>query len=100
MHFAICDDGSGIPPEKLYKVLEAFSQAEDTLTREHGGIGLGLALTAQILRAHNTFLEVHSEMGKGSFFGFALNIAALENPTYVAESSVCFKLTPEALPLL
>lgn len=100
MHFAICDDGSGIPPEKLYKVLEAFSQAEDTLTREHGGIGLGLALTAQILRAHNTFLEVHSEMGKGSFFGFALNIAALENPTYAAESSVCLKLTPEALPLL
>ena len=100
VHFAVYDDGSGIPPEKLYKVMEAFSQAEDALTRKHGGIGLGLALTAQILRAHDTFLEVHSAVGKGSFFGFALKIAPLGSPVHLPQTPNCFKPTSEAIPLL
>jgi signal transduction histidine kinase len=72
----VADDGPGIAPEDLPHVLERFYRAGEPTTRPSGGLGLGLALSQQILRAHGRELMVRSELGRGTAFAFRLPIAA------------------------
>ena len=46
------DNGIGIPSDQLDQIFEAFYQVEDHMTRRHGGLGLGLAIVAAIIEAH------------------------------------------------
>jgi signal transduction histidine kinase len=46
------DDGPGIPPEELDRVFEPFHRGEPSRNRETGGVGLGLPIARNILRAH------------------------------------------------
>jgi signal transduction histidine kinase len=46
------DDGPGIPPGELERVLEPFYRGEPSRNRETGGVGLGLPIARNILRAH------------------------------------------------
>lgn len=58
------DSGFGIPPEILDKIFDPFFT-----TKKHGeGTGLGLSTVAGILRSHGGFVNVYSEIGKGSHF--------------------------------
>ena len=61
---AVEDTGSGIAPENLPRVFEAFF----TTKGEERGTGLGLSTSARIAREHGGFLRVKSEMGQGSKF--------------------------------
>jgi len=70
--FSVEDTGIGIPKEHLDTIFESFVQLEDANKRHYGGTGLGLTLVKQILDAHNTTLEVVSQVGKGSRFTFSL----------------------------
>lgn len=60
------DHGSGIPAKHLQRVLEPFYRVDKARSREIGGAGLGLALCAEIAKAHNALLTINSEMGKGT----------------------------------
>lgn len=71
----VIDDGPGIPAEDLPHVLERFYRAGEPTTRTSGGLGLGLALSQQILRAHDRELTVRSEEGRGTAFRFRLPAA-------------------------
>ena len=44
----VADDGPGIPPDKIGKILEPFYQADGSVTREYGGVGLGLAFARRV----------------------------------------------------
>jgi signal transduction histidine kinase len=68
----VIDDGPGIPAEDVPHVLERFYRAGEPTTRASGGLGLGLALSQQILRAHGRELRVRSEEGLGTSFAFRL----------------------------
>jgi signal transduction histidine kinase len=70
------DDGPGIPPEQLRRVFEAFAQADATLDRSRGGLGLGLTVARSLVAMHGGTLEAFSEgAGEGSEFVVRLPLA-------------------------
>ncbi len=63
------DRGDGIEPRMLEAIFEPFRQLDATSTRRHGGLGLGLAIVRELVRAHGGSVRAESEgVGKGSTF--------------------------------
>lgn len=69
------DTGPGIAPDDLDNIFTEFYQADYSLSREHGGAGLGLAICQRFVEAHHGRIWVDSELGKGSIFSFSLPLA-------------------------
>ena len=69
---SIEDDGNGIPPHQLESIFESFEQADGSSTRSHGGTGLGLTISRQLVELHGGTISVSSELGLGSRFSFTL----------------------------
>lgn len=70
--FQVEDNGIGIAESEIPLLFEKFKQLEDFRRRTHGGTGLGLALTKQLIELHGGGIEVESELGEGSVFTFYL----------------------------
>lgn len=68
LHIAFADHGSGIPDENLKHIFKQFYQVDNSLTRGHEGLGLGLAVTKMLINATHGKINVESEVGKGSTF--------------------------------
>lgn len=66
------DTGIGIAEKDLNRIFERFYCVDKNRSREMGGTGLGLAIVKHIIEAHNSKVEVKSELGKGSEFSFCL----------------------------
>lgn len=60
------DAGCGIPPEEIGRITEPFYMVDKSRSRKNGGAGLGLALTAMILRRHGLALSIESRPGEGT----------------------------------
>ncbi|MDE6435380.1 MAG: HAMP domain-containing histidine kinase [Lachnospiraceae bacterium] len=60
------DFGKGIPEEEREKILEPFYMIDKSRSRKSGGAGLGLAITAMILKRHECQLKIESTVGKGT----------------------------------
>lgn len=85
------DSGIGIPPAMLPRVFELFSQAERTLDRTQGGLGIGLALAKRLIELHGGSVEALSEgIGHGS--EFVVRLPLLSHAPHADAS-----LAPEAL---
>lgn len=63
---AVCDNGSGIPKEKLDRITDAFYMVDKSRSRQQGGAGLGLAICKKIIELHRGVLAFESEPGKGT----------------------------------
>ena len=73
----VADNGEGIEPQALKKIFNAFEQAERSITRQFGGLGLGLAISKALVEMHGGRLEAHSEgKGKGATFRVWLPLAS------------------------
>lgn len=66
--FAVTDTGIGIAEEDQEKILEPFIQIEPHLTRQQGGVGLGLSIAKAIIDLHQGRLVIKSEVGTGTTF--------------------------------
>ena len=62
------DDGIGIAPETLPHIFDLFTQAEKSLDRSQGGLGIGLALVRRIVEMHKGRVEAISTLGAGTEF--------------------------------
>jgi len=68
------DSGIGIDPKKLAKIFNAFEQGQSSITRKFGGLGLGLAISKAMVRAHGGTISVESVgPNKGAVFSVTLN---------------------------
>ncbi len=78
--FSVADTGIGIPASKHHTILEAFNQADTSNTREFGGTGLGLTISARMVAIMGGTIRLTSEPGKSSTFFFDLPVKLqLEN---------------------
>ena len=80
LHFQVADTGVGIPLEKQSVIFGAFSQADDSITRKFGGIGLGLAISSRLVEMMGGRIWVESELSHGSTFHFTARLGIQKNP--------------------
>jgi CheY-like chemotaxis protein len=79
------DTGIGIEPEILPKVFEAFEQGDMKITRQFGGLGLGLAICKSIMEMHGGAIRAHSDgPGTGATFTVELPVACVAEHHAVA----------------
>jgi signal transduction histidine kinase/CheY-like chemotaxis protein len=84
----VSDTGQGIAPEFLPHVFERFRQQDGSTTREHGGLGLGLAIVRHLVEQHGGQVSAESAGEQlGSTFTFNLPIAAVKTPAEARESA-------------
>ena len=84
LEIVVSDSGQGIPPDFLPHVFDRFRQADQKTSRQHGGMGLGLAIVRHLVEMHGGSVRASSEgEGKGATFTVMLPIA----PVYQVDSS-------------
>jgi signal transduction histidine kinase/CheY-like chemotaxis protein len=79
--FIVQDSGRGIAPDKLELIFEEFYQVDYSLSRSHGGAGLGLAISKRFVERHGGYITVASQEKQGSTFTFAIPLQP-KTPTF------------------
>jgi two-component system CheB/CheR fusion protein len=86
----VADTGVGISPELLARLFQPFAQADESMDRSKGGLGLGLALVKGLVELHGGEISVHSQgLGKGTEFVVRLpldGVLDVKTPTPVDSS--------------
>ncbi|MGZ3304430.1 MAG: ATP-binding protein, partial [Asticcacaulis sp.] len=84
----VADQGIGVASEMLERIFDMFAQADDSLERSHGGLGVGLTLVRNLVEKHHGRIEAKSGgLGQGSQFVVTLPVipAAAEEISQMAE---------------
>ena len=97
----VIDTGIGIPKEMLETVFQPFTQVDSSLTRNYGGLGVGLAICKRLIQHMDGVISVESNEGKGSRFWFVLPLHAARESKVAMTHSDTKKIhnqTPVHLP--
>ncbi|WP_425421891.1 response regulator [Phaeodactylibacter xiamenensis] len=78
LRFVVRDTGIGIAEERKDKILEAFTQEDNSTTRKYGGTGLGLTISNKLLHLMGSQLEIQSRLNLGSTFSFVVYLQTEE----------------------
>lgn len=78
---SVSDTGIGIAKEDLSRIFGRFWRADASRAREAGGLGVGLAVTKQIVECHHGFISVESELEKGTTFTIHLPREQQQQPS-------------------
>jgi PAS domain S-box-containing protein len=81
-HFEISDTGIGIEPQRLASLFQPFEQADPSVTRQFGGLGLGLAISKRLVDLHHGAIEAES---RGRSFGATFKVTLDTLPAGTAE---------------
>ncbi|NCC41599.1 MAG: response regulator, partial [Gammaproteobacteria bacterium] len=80
LRFEVRDSGIGISAEQQQELFKPFSQADSSTTRQYGGTGLGLVVSAQLVELMGGHIEVDSQLGHGSCFRFEILVEPVAEP--------------------
>jgi len=76
--FSVIDSGVGIPKEKQKLLFKAFCQLDASITRKHGGTGLGLYICTQLASMMQGNIGIESEEGQGSSFSLEISLPVVQ----------------------
>lgn len=79
LYISVSDQGIGIPRDKLQRIFDRFYQVDNSLTRSHEGLGLGLGVTKLLLQNMNATIQVESQVGHGTTVSMGFPLAPRES---------------------
>ncbi|MFH1026665.1 MAG: response regulator, partial [Pseudomonadota bacterium] len=82
LHFAVADTGIGIPPDRLGRIFQSFSQVDASTTRKYGGTGLGLVICKRLseMMGGRLWVESTGVPGQGATFNFTIQAEPVAMP--------------------
>ena len=92
LHFSVSDTGMGIPREKQNEIFKCFTQVDMSSTRKHGGLGLGLTISSELVKQMGGRIWVESEMGAGSTFHFTVRLRGAPEAEFVSSRKTSQRL--------
>jgi len=95
---SVQDTGRGIAEDRLHMIFDRFSLDDVSDNREDDSIGIGLALTKELVELLNGTIEVNSEVGKGTEFIVSLPVSTGTYPA-VAGTEMAFQTDEQAIPV-
>jgi PAS domain S-box-containing protein len=78
IRFAVKDTGIGIPSNRLNRLFQPFSQVDPSISRQHGGSGLGLVISQRLSEMMGGRIWVDSDVNRGSTFYFSMVTKSVE----------------------
>lgn len=76
LEFTVTDTGIGIPPDRISRLFQPFSQVDSSITRKYGGTGLGLAICHRLTEIMGGSIRAESKENKGTSFIFNITTSA------------------------
>jgi signal transduction histidine kinase/CheY-like chemotaxis protein/HAMP domain-containing protein/HPt (histidine-containing phosphotransfer) domain-containing protein len=82
LHFSVRDTGIGIPPDRMDRLFQSFTQLDASMARRYGGTGLGLAISQRLtdMMGGRMWAESDGVPGQGSTFHFTIQAEAAPRP--------------------
>jgi CheY-like chemotaxis protein/HPt (histidine-containing phosphotransfer) domain-containing protein len=96
LEFRISDTGIGIAKDRIGKIFDSFTQADDSTTRKFGGTGLGTSISKQLVELMGGKIWVESELSKGSNFFFTIKLPKVDC-AQIKEDSIVYDELIEAV---
>jgi two-component system sensor histidine kinase BarA len=87
----IHDTGIGIAEKQQSQLFQAFRQADASISRRHGGTGLGLVITQKLVNEMGGEISFHSRLNQGSTFWFHVNLALNPNAAQDPRAVACLE---------